>query len=338
MEVEAVYYKWLDRWDDRRTRRRDDVKVATDMVLDTNSAFPEVTGSADLDNFCIFAERAVRSSDAFFSIPDRMPKVRWQDNLIQFPSSISTGTPENDVVHAHVTMASTAEHAVIVFHHWNASSRNKRLARFFAARGMTVFEMALPYHLERTRPGAAHADDILSPNLGRTIQSMHQAVADGRHLVRIVQAAGYKKISVLGMSLGSWVAGLVAAHDPAVSKASLLLNGGDLAEMVWTGSATRHIRASLDGRLKSDDLKRAWAPLNLENHVDKLARPELDLQIVLAARDKVVPPAVSERFVNHLKNAGASLTVKRLNCGHYSLTLPPYIISTGISAARFLNR
>lgn len=338
MEVETVYYKWLDRWDDRKTRRRDNVKVATDMVLDTNRAFPEATGSADLGNFCMFAERAARSSDAFFSIPDQMPKVRWQDDFIQFPSSISTGTPENDVVHAHVTMASTTEHAVIVFHHWNASSRNKSLARFFAARGMTVFEMALPYHLERTRPGAAHADDMLSPNLGRTIQSMHQAVADGRQLVRIVQTAGYQKITVLGMSLGSWVAGLIAAHDPAVSKASLLLNGGDLAEVVWTGSATRHIRLSLDNRLSSDDLKRAWAPLNLGNHVDKLARPELDLQVVLATRDKVVPPAVSERFVNHLKNAGASVTVKRLNCGHYSLTLPPYIISTGISAARFLNR
>lgn len=333
-----MYHKLLDQWDDRRTRRRDDVKVATDMVLETNRAFPGETDSVDLGNFCVFAERAARSSDAFFSIPDEMPKVRWQDDYIQFPSSIFTATPENDVVHAHVTTASTTEHAVIVFHHWNASSRNKRLARFFAARGMTVFEIALPYHLERTRLGAAHADDMLSPNLGRTIQSVRQAVVDGRELVRIVQAAGYRKISVLGMSLGSWVAGLVAAHDPAVSKASLLLNGGDLAEMVWTGSATRHIRASLDGQITSDDLKRAWAPLNLENHLDRLARSELDLQIVLAARDKVVPSAVSERFVNHLKNAGASLTVKRLNCGHYSLTLPPYIISTGISAARFLNR
>jgi len=78
--------------------------------------------------------------------------------------------------------------------------------------------------------------------------------------------------------------------------------------------------------------------VSLENYVDKLARAELDLQIVLATRDKVVPPAVSQRFVGGLQAAGASLTVKRLNCGHYSLTLPPYIISTGISAARFLNR
>ena len=333
-----MYYKWLDRWDERRTRRRDDVKKPTEPVLDTKLAFPAADGPFNLDAFCTYAERATYNSDEFFALPDAWSDARWHDDLLTLQSSISTGTIENDVVHVKVTKARSSDHAVLLFHHWNASSRNAQLARFFAARGMTVFEMALPYHLERTRPGALHADHMLSPNLGRTIQSVRQAVVDGRELVRIAQAAGYQKISVLGMSLGSWVAGLVAAHDPAVSKASLLLNGGDLAEMVWTGSATRHIRASLDGRLTSDDLKRAWAPLNLENHVDKLAHPELDLQIVLAARDKVVPPAVSERFVNHLKNAGASLKVKRLNCGHYSLTLPPYVISTGISAARFLNR
>lgn len=333
-----MFYKWLDRWDERRTRRRDDVKKPTEPVLDTKLAFPAADGPFNLDAFCTYAERATHNSDEFFALPDAWSDTRWHDDLLTFQSSISTGTIENDVVHVKVTEARSSDHAVLVFHHWNASSRNAQLARFFAARGMTVFEIALPYHLERTRPGALHADHMLSPNLGRTIQSVRQAVVDGRELVRIAQAAGYQKISVLGMSLGSWVAGLVAAHDPAVSKASLLLNGGDLAEMVWTGSATRHIRASLDGQITSDDLKRVWAPLNLENHLGRLARPDLDLQIVLATRDKVVPPAVSERFVNRLKNAGASLTVKRLNCGHYSLTLPPYVISTGISAARFLNR
>ena len=338
MGAKAMYHKWLDRWDERRTRRRDDVKKTTQLVLDSEIAFPASDDVIDLGAFCVSAEQAMHSSEIFFCLPDASPDVRWHDDLLNFPSSISTGTIENDVVHVKVTRARSSDHAVLVFHHWNASSRNAQLARFFASRGMTVFEMALPYHLERTRPGALHADHMLSPNLGRTIQSVRQAVVDGRELVRIAQDAGYRKVSVLGISLGSWVAGLIAAHDPAVSKASLLLTGGDLAEMVWTGGATRHIRASLDNSVGLAELKRAWAPVSLENYVDKLARAELDLQIVLATRDKVVPPAVSQRFVGGLQAAGASLTVKRLNCGHYSLTLPPYIISTGISAARFLNR
>lgn len=333
-----MYHRWLDHWDERRTRRRDDVKETTEPVLDTGRAFPEVKGATDLDAFCLCAEQACLTSDGFFGLPAAFPEVSWHDEVLRFPSYVSTGTTENDMVHAKVTNAKSSDHAVLVFHHWNASSRNAQLARFFAGRGMTVFEMALPYHFERTRPGSLHADHMLSPNIGRTIQSLRQAVVDGRQLIRIAQREGYRKISVLGISLGSWVAGLIAAHDPAVQKASLLLTGGDLAEMVWTGGATRHMRASFEGRIELSDLKRAWAPLNLERYVDRLARPELDIQIVLANRDQVVMPSLSERFVQLLQGAGSSPDVKRLNCGHYSLTLPPYIINTGVSALRFLKR
>jgi dienelactone hydrolase len=333
-----MYHEWLDRWDERKTRRRDNAKKVTVPVLDPELAFPAIGGVTDLSAFCEVAERVTLASDAFFGLPDSFPEENWDEGFLRFPSNISTGTVENDMVHAKVTRAKSFDHAVVVFHHWNASSRNVQLARFFAMRGISVFEMAMPYHLERSRPGSTHADHMLSPNLGRTVQSIRQAVVDGRQLIRIVQRAGYRKVSVLGISLGSWVAGLVAAHDPVVEKASLFLTAGDLAEMVWTGGATRHIRASLEGRIELSELQRAWAPLSLGHYAARLARPELEVQIMLAKRDRVVLPALSEMFVQRLKGAGASPNVMRLNCGHYSLTLPPYIISTGMSAVRFLNR
>ena len=109
---------------------------------------------------------------------------------------------------------------LVVFHHWNARARNSQLARFLSRRGITVVEIAMPYHFERSRPGSTYADYMLSPNIGRTIQSIRQAVLDGRKLVHWLKSEGYGEVSVLGMSLGSWVGGLIAAHDPAVSKAS----------------------------------------------------------------------------------------------------------------------
>jgi dienelactone hydrolase len=241
------------------------------------------------------------------------------------------------MVHAKVTSAGSFDHAVIVFHHWNASSRNAPLARFLARQGLAVVEIAMPHHLERSRPGSSHADYMLSPNLGKTLQSVQQAVVDGRQLIRILQRAGYRRVSVLGISLGSWVAGLAAAHDPAIQKASLLLSAGSLADMVWTGGATQHIRASFEGRIELSELRRAWSPLNLGNYAAQLARPGLDVQFVLAKRDRVVLPALSEEFIHQMQGAGASPHVKRLNCGHYSLSLPPYAISTGLSAGRFFR-
>ena len=171
----------------------------------------------------------------------------------------------------------------------------------------------------------------------RTIQSVRQAVWDGRKLIRWLKSEGYREISVLGMSLGSWVAGMVAAHDSAVSKASLFLTAGSLADMVWTGRATRLIRESLEPEIELTDLRRAWGPLNLENYVHSLARPDLDLHVALAKRDKVVLPELSERFMQRLKDAGARPNILELNCGHYSLAMPPYILLAGLSLKRFLS-
>ncbi|MEP1314986.1 MAG: hypothetical protein ABJK83_00130, partial [Parasphingorhabdus sp.] len=236
-----------------------------------------------------------------------------------------------------VTESRSFDKALVVFHHWNASARYQQLANFFSRRGITVVEMALPYHFERSRPGADYADYMLSPNLGRTMQSMRQAVWDGRKLIRWLREQGFKEISVLGMSLGSWVAGLIAANDKTVSKAALFLTAGSLADMVWTGRATRTICESIKPAIELDDLRRAWGPLNLVNHAHHLARDNLELNVVLAKRDKVVLPELSERLIQGLKDAGAEPSILELNCGHYSLSMPPYIVSAGRSVARLLK-
>ena len=173
----AMYYNWLDRWDERRMRRRDDVKKVTGLVLDPELVFPANNGTANQDTFCDIAKLTALDSDRFFGLADPIADVSADDQWIRFPSSISTGIAENDTVHAKVTRAGSFDHAVIVFHHWNASSRNAPLARFFARQGLAVVEIAMPYHLERSRPGSLHADYMLSPNLGRTLQSVRQAHA-----------------------------------------------------------------------------------------------------------------------------------------------------------------
>ncbi|TIP78517.1 MAG: dienelactone hydrolase-related enzyme, partial [Mesorhizobium sp.] len=291
-----------------------------------------------IGEFCALADQAV-ADPAFFDEPSGSDQgFERLDGWLKFPSDISTDIEENNVVWAKITESGSFDQAMVIFHHWNASARNRQIANFFSQRGITVVEIAMPYHFERSRPGSVHADYMLSPNLGRTIQSVRQAVLDGRKLIRWLKSEGYREISVLGMSLGSWVAAIVAAHDLAVSKASLFLTAGSLADMVWTGRATRSIRDSLEPDIELTDLRRAWGPLNLENYAHSLARPDLDLQVVLAKRDKVVLPELSERFMQRLKDAGARPNILELNCGHYSLAMPPYILLAGLSLKRLLRR
>ncbi|NTG30090.1 dienelactone hydrolase-related enzyme [Agrobacterium rhizogenes] len=332
-----MYHNWLDRWDERRARRGEEGKKTTYFVLDAERAFPGAKKTAALEEFCVLADQAVADS-AFFDEPSGSDQgFQRQDGWLKFPSGMSTDVEENNVVWAKITESGSFDQVMVIFHHWNASTRNYQIANFFAKRGIAVVEIAMPYHFERSRPGAVHADYMLSPNLGRTIQSVRQAVWDGRKLIRWLKSEGYREISVLGMSLGSWVAGLIAAHDASVSKASLFLTAGSLADMVWTGRATRSIRESLEPEIKLTDLRRAWAPLNLENYAQNLARPDLALHVVLAKRDKVVLPELSVRFIQRLEAAGTRPNILELNCGHYSLGMPPYILLAGLSLKRFLS-
>lgn len=332
-----MYHNWLDRWDERRARRGEEAKKVAGFILDAGRAFPGEKRIETIDEFCVLADQAL-SDSSFYDEPSGSGQgFERHDEWLRFPSDISTDVEENNVVWAKITESGSLEQALVIFHHWNASARNRQIAKFFSQRGITVVEIAMPYHFERSRPGSLYADYMISSNLGRTVQSVRQAVWDGRKLIRWLKSEGYREVSVLGMSLGSWVAGLIAAHDPAVSKASLFLTAGSLADMVWRGRATRSIRDSLEPVIELTDLRRAWGPLNLENYAHNLARPGLDLHVVLAKRDKVVLPELSEKFMQRLKDAGATPNILELNCGHYSLAIPPYILLAGLSLKRLLS-
>lgn len=312
-------------------------KRTADFVLDSQRAFPDAEEAGDIEDFCDLAALAL-SDATFFDDPDTdyhgfERKAEW----LKFSSGVVTDVEKNNVVQVKITESGSHDRVLVIFHHWNARSWQGQIASFFSWCGISVVEMSMPYHFERSRPGSTHADYMLSPNLGRTIESMRQAVWDGRKLIGWLKSEGYGEISVLGMSLGSWVAGLVAAHEPSVKKASLFLTAGSLADMVWTGRATRLIRESLETRIKLPTLRRAWAPVNMENYAERFARSDLDLQLVLARRDKVVMPELSQKFVADLKKAGANPSVFELNCGHYSLALPPHIILAGLRLRRLIR-
>ncbi|MBB6165246.1 dienelactone hydrolase [Rhizobium wenxiniae] len=331
-----MYYNWLDRWDERRAQRGEEWKLKTNFALGGELAFPGKEPSTTLSEFCDLADQAVADAAYFAGPISGDDAFDRRDGWLRFRSDITTDVEENNVVVAKITDGGCQDRALVVFHHWNATSWNHQLANFFAKRGITVVEIAMPYHFERSRPGSRYADFMLSANIGRTLESMKQAVLDGRKLIRWLESQGYREISLLGMSLGSWVAGLIAAHDRAVSKTSLLLTAGSLADMVWTGRATRSIRKSLEPAISLCDLRQAWAPLNLGNYSNGFSRPDLKLQVVLATRDTVVINDLSRSFLQSLWDAGVTPAVLKLNCGHYSLGRPPYIVITALSLRRFL--
>ena len=148
----ALLHRALDRWDEGRARRGDATKEATSLVLGAKLAFPGSSGIKSITDFCALADRAA-ADPGYFAEPDgRLTSVRWDGRWIKFRSSLRTGVEANDLVVVKVTERLPSDRVLVVFHHWNAETRYAHLARILAWHGITVAEMALPYHLERRRP------------------------------------------------------------------------------------------------------------------------------------------------------------------------------------------
>ncbi|MEL6682872.1 MAG: dienelactone hydrolase-related enzyme, partial [Pseudomonadota bacterium] len=193
-----MYHRWLDRWDERRAERSDGVKPLSPFKLDTHLAFPGKAQAEDIAGFCKAADQALNDPLFFKRSTDSCDAVERDGSWLSFPSEIQTDVDPNNIVRARVTDGGTRERALVMFHHWNATSRQDVIANFFSKRGITVVEIAMPYHFERSRPGALHAEDMLSANLGRTVQSVRQAVLDGQQLICWLRNEGFGEISVLG--------------------------------------------------------------------------------------------------------------------------------------------
>ncbi len=87
-----MYYRWLDRWDERRLRSRDDVKQVTGLALDAHLVFPTHEYAGTLESFCESAELAAASLEKFFSLPDPIGDASVDGQWIRFHSTIPPGS------------------------------------------------------------------------------------------------------------------------------------------------------------------------------------------------------------------------------------------------------
>jgi hypothetical protein len=274
-------------------------------------------------------EQCARAGEFYASPRPGRKDFAFDGDLLTFQSAISTEAPESDLVRARVIESTTRRGAVIVLPHWSAQTwAYHGFIRHFSRLGLTAVEVALPYHGLRMREGATIADHFLSANVGRTIRSVRQAVIDTSDIITWLLQRGHDRVAVIGLSLGSCVAGLVGAHDPRVRCSALLLTAGDFAEVTWTGRATQHIRQAVETAMTLDQLRSVWSIISTERFTKDLTRPGYSSLIISGTRDTVVKPYLTERFIGQLRASGADFRWMKLACGHYSLARAPFGILT----------
>jgi hypothetical protein len=285
------------------------------------------------------AARMVAESDRFFDVAPCADYERRGDRLT-FPSAVRTPHPENNTVHARFfPCASPKAHrrAVVVLPQWNADAEGHvGLCRLLNRFGLSALRLTLPYHDARRPSELRRADYIVSANVGRTMQVCRQAVLDARRALAWLAGEGYDSLAIMGTSLGSCLAMLTAAHEPLVRAAALNHISPYFADVVWTGLSTAHVRESLEGRIRLEQLRRIWLPISPFPYLDRVR--DKRLLLVYARYDLTFPVHLSRMLVEEFRRRQIPHDLHVLPCGHYSTGVTPFKWMDGLALCRFLNR
>ncbi|MBV9242766.1 MAG: abhydrolase domain-containing 18, partial [Acidobacteria bacterium] len=287
----------------------------------------------------------IDESEAFFERPEISGlKFEISDDLITWPSAIETQSPENNTVYARYFRATkqriTPRSAVVILPHWNAQAGSYfDLAHLLNRLGMSVLRLTLPYHEERMPPDLERADHLVAPNVGRTLQSVRQAVLDTRTAVGWLKQQGYDRIGLVGTSIGSCTAFLAFVHDLEIDAAVFNHVSGYFADVVWHGLSTYHVRESLEKGISLDELRDLWRPISPMTYMPKLAGQQWRPQRYIYTRyDLTFPYDLSIKAMAELDRLKIRHDEAVLPCGHYTLGEKPWNYLDGYKIVTFLRK
>ncbi|MGH9862728.1 MAG: alpha/beta hydrolase family protein, partial [Candidatus Acidiferrales bacterium] len=233
----------------------------------------------------------------------------------------------------------TPKRAVVVLPQWNAQPESHaNICRVLARFGISALRLSLPYHDQRRPAGVERADYMVCADIGLTLQASRQAVLDTRRALRWLEQQGYTRLGILGTSIGSSVAFITMAHEPALQAGVFLHVSTYFADVVRTGLTTSHIWTGLEGHVTAEELRQFWLPISPFPYVGRLRGAGKKMLIVSARYDLSFPPQYSRQVWEAMAEQGIAHQVLSLPCGHYTLGKVPFSYWAGLRFVPFLRR
>jgi dienelactone hydrolase len=360
----SLYQKWMHSWETRLTTR-DNNRVVRPLEwgMDWARRWPLVNGNfpASEQYFEKYLhelnDRIVANSDEFFAYKtpgdfrletrkielfptgsnasEKAPK--GEGLFLRFTSPASTPYPENDLVNARWFPA-PGRRAVIVLPHWNANGiAYNALAPVLNRFGISMLRLSKPYHDIRRPRETARSDYAVSPNICRTLDSARQAVLDVRAAIDWLESQGKQSVGIVGTSLGSCYAFLASAHDRRLRVNVFNHASTYMADVVWTGQSTRHVREGLERHgMTLESLRQSWLAVSPMAYFDKFARWPKKTLMIYARYDLTFLPELSRQAEAGFRKFGTDLKTVILPCGHYTTGETPFKYIDGYHMVRFL--
>ncbi len=271
--------------------------------------------------------------------PHKGGTLKRELQTLTWKSAIETPSAENNTAIATYFPHENKRAAVIILPHWNAKSGTYfDLAKYFNKVGLSALRLTLPYHEERMPPELERADHLVAPNVGRSLQSIRQSVADTRAAVSWLKEQGYAKVGIVGTSIGSCVAFMAFVHDMRIDAAVFNHVSGYMADVVWHGLSTYHVRESFGDNITLDELREYWLPVSPMAYMEKLAAQDWRPQRYIYTKyDLSFPVDLSLDTMAALRRNNIPHSEVALPCGHYTLGEKPWVYLAGYKIISYLH-
>jgi len=333
----GLYARWIDRWE-RRLASRDTNRIVRpfewglDWIGDAGS-----NGEPDR-RVREFTRRWLAESQQFYTAPAPLD-FRLDGGVLTFSSPLPSPYRENNVVHAGFFPAAGDQgRAVLVLPQWNAdASGHVGLCKLLNRFGLTALRLSMAYHDRRMPPELQRADYHVSSNIGRTLHASRQSVLDARACLDWLAAQGYRRLGILGTSLGSCIAFITAAHDQRVRAGAFNHVSMYFGDVVWTGLSTQHIRRGFGDAISQDALREYWAPISPASFLDRLVGRDLRSLLIWGRYDSTFLPVFSRQVIESFRRLQLPHEVFALPCAHYTTGRAPFNLIDGLSICRFLR-
>ncbi len=327
---------------EREHAMRENNRVVRPFEWGTEYVTDHANGDDPRKLFREYSKNTLADSVEFFCSPEISDfKFETSDSVLTWTSGITTPTAENNKAYAkYFPCAGDKKTAILVLPHWNAKVGTYfDLCKIFNRIGFSALRLTLPYHEERMPPELERADYLVAPNVGRTLQSLRQAVVDTRSAVRWLKQEGYEKIGIVGTSIGSCVGFFAFTHDMQIDAAVFNHVSGYPADVVWHGLSTYHVKESIGDNVTLDELREYWLPISPMAYMDRLASlPPRPQKYIYALYDLSFPIDLSRDTINALLRHNIKHSRTVIPCGHYTLGEKPWVYIDGYKIVSFLRK
>ncbi|HEX4165599.1 MAG TPA: alpha/beta hydrolase family protein [Bryobacteraceae bacterium] len=299
------------------------------------SGFDAIKKTEDL--IAMNAEIIRRSNEFFGYHPPT--DFELSGEWLSFTSPVTTPYPENNLVRALWFPAKRSSKAVVLLPHWNSKlPQHNALCRGLQRLGISVLRISLPYHDARTPAGLTRADYAVSANICRTIDATRQAVIDTRACFDWLQQRGFTDLGIVGTSLGSCYAFLASAHDERIRVNVFNHCSTYVADVVWEGLSTRHIRQTLENEVTLPELRQMWECVSPPSYWDNFSAKKHQSKFIYAHYDTTFPVHLSKEVIQSARRQKWQHDVAVLPCGHYTLGAFPFKYLAGYEICSYLKR